>query len=377
MIEAPAKVATAQKKSSRRGQGWLYQRGSVWWLQWSHRGRVHRESAKSEKRSVAVKLLQKRMGEIGKGRVVGPDLEKTTFEELREMLLADYRLNGRKSLERAETSMERLAEKFAGWRAIAITYVDLLAYADKRKEEGKAQATIQNEFAALKRAFQLAKKARKAEPPDFPTVVVSNARKGFFSRGDFEAVRSHLPDYLQPIVTFMFLTGWRRSETLSLQWRQIDLKAGEARLEPGTTKNNEARTFPFKLLPELEATMKEQRERTESLMRETGTIIPWVFHRSGKQIASFRKCWKKACDAAGLAGRIPHDFRRSAVRNLNRAGVPRSTAMKLTGHKTESVYLRYSIVSASDLAEGVEKLARLDHDEKKSSTKQGAVEPRR
>jgi hypothetical protein len=67
---------------------------------------------------------------------------------------------------------------------------------------------------------------------------------------------------------------------------------------------------------------------------------------------------------------IPHDFRRTAVRNLERAGVARSVAMKLTGHKTEAVYRRYAIVSEADLLEAVGKLSRLD----KSGTNTGTVD---
>jgi integrase len=102
-----------------------------------------------------------------------------------------------------------------------------------------------------------------------------------------------------------------------------------------------------------------QRAATEALERESSKIIPWVFHRDGKPIHFFRRSWITACKAAGCPGRIPHDFRRTAVRNLERAGVPRSVAMKITGHKTESVYRRYAIVSEADLRSGVEKLALL------------------
>jgi len=68
---------------------------------------------------------------------------------------------------------------------------------------------------------------------------------------------------------------------------------------------------------------------------------------------SFRRAWRRACLAAGLPGRIPHDFRRTVVRNLERSGVARSVAMELVGHKTESVYQRYDIVAECDLADGV------------------------
>jgi len=95
------------------------------------------------------------------------------------------------------------------------------------------------------------------------------------------------------------------------------------------------------------------------LQQSREIIVPWVFHRNGRPIKDYRKAWKKACIDAGVPNRIPHDFRRTAVRNLERAGVSRSVAMKLTGHKTEAVYRRYAIVSESDLAEGVGKLAAL------------------
>jgi integrase len=154
------------------------------------------------------------------------------------------------------------------------------------------------------------------------------------------------------------LTGWRiPSEVLQLRWAQVDLDVGVVRLEPGTTKNREGREFPVNALPELAAILKQQREQVQALERERGIVVAHVFHRQGRPIKSFRRAWRTACRDAGLLGMIPHDFRRTAVRNLERAGVPRSVAMKLIGHKTESVYRRYAIVAQRDLAEGVAKLA--------------------
>lgn len=87
--------------------------------------------------------------------------------------------------------------------------------------------------------------------------------------------------------------------------------------------------------------------------------MPWLFHDdSGKPITSFRTAWLGACKRAGIR-RLPHDLRRTAVRNLERAGVPRSAAMKMVGHKTESIYRRYSIVDAKVLEEAAVKLAML------------------
>src|SRR5262249_48142208 len=139
---------------------------------------------------------------------------------------------------------------------------------------------------------------------------------------------------------FLHLTGWRTGEARGLMWPQVDFAAGVLRLEPGTTKNGDGRTFPFAALPAHATLLREQRGATRAIERKTGQIIPWVFHLAGVPVGKhdIRRAWRQATREAGLKGKLPHDFRRTAVRNLERAGVPRSVATKLTGHKTESVY---------------------------------------
>jgi integrase len=349
-------------KKRTRGLGGVYQRGNVWWLYYGFRGRSYRESSRSEVRSEAVKLLKRRHAEMGKGQLIGPDMDKTTFEDLATIITNEYTVNGRRSIKRMKTSLAALRAFFGPSYARDITFDRLNGYVSARLDDGIMPASIRLDLAVLRRAFHLAARAGKAIVPDFPSIEVNNTRTGFFERDEFEAVRSHLPSEIQPVVTFAYLTGWRiTSEILPLQWKQIDWTAGIVRLEPGTTKNDDGRTFPFAVLPELADMLKKQWEQTKALQRATGRLIGPVFHRNGQPIKDYRRAWDTACEHAKIPDRIPHDFRRTAVRNLERACVPRSVAMKLTGHKTESVYRRYAIVSEADLNEGLKKLATL-HD---------------
>jgi len=339
----------------------------TWWIAYSFRGIKYRESSRSPKPQDATRLLKKRLGEIGRGRFIGPEIERTTFDDLTKIITDEYEVNRRRSKARMLTSLAALRQTFGLTLARDITFDRLNVYISDRLSAEIAPATIKNDLAILRRAFRLAERAGKAICPPFPGIRVSNTRRGFFEEEQFRSVLKHLPKEIQPIVTFAYYTGWRiRSEVLPMQWRQVDLAAGTVRLEPGTTKNEEGRLFPFAVLSELVDMLKDQRRLTNEFQAKRDKLIPWVFHRNGRPIKDFRKAWKLACEAAGTPGMIPHDFRRTAVRNLERAGVSRSAAMKLTGHKTESVYRRYAIVSEADLAEGVKKLATL-------STKKGKL----
>jgi integrase len=164
------------------------------------------------------------------------------------------------------------------------------------------------------------------------------------------------------VIDIEYTFGWRNQrEVLTLEKRHLDLTAGTLRLDPGTTKNDDGRVVY--LTPELQQALAEQLARVQALERQLGRIIPFLFPHlmgrlAGTRRKDFRKAWATATRAAGCPGHLRHDFRRTAVRNLEQAHVPRSVAMKITGHRTEGVYRRYAIVSDSDLQAASARLAR-------------------
>jgi integrase len=181
--------------------------------------------------------------------------------------------------------------------------------------------------------------------PYIPMLKENNIRKGFFEHGDYLALRDALPNHMKYFATFAYKTGWRASEIASLTWSQVDLDQGIMRLEVGETKNDEGRTIY--LDDELQGVFKHQWDQR----KETGVLTPHVFinGEGTDKVKDFRKSWRTACKGAKLGKRLFHDFRRTAVRNMVRAGVPERVAMMVSGHKTRSVFERYNIVSDTDL----------------------------
>jgi len=340
--------------------GEIRKRGKTYWIRFYHEGQRFEESAETDKYETARDRLRDREGEIAKG--AAPSRRRIRFEDAAKDLVTDYTVNKKRTLADVTRRVEKiLVPAFRGRRLASINTAHLRQFIADRQTAGASNATINLELANIKRIFTLAIQAGKVlHRPYIPMLKLNNTRKGFFERAQFEAVRRHLPAPLDGAVTLAYYTGWRTpSEILTLQWNQIDRKAGVMRLEPGTTKNTEGRTFQYAALTEVRDAIDALWIRHQALA-ERGILSPFVFCRGGGQrIQSFYQQWDLACTAAGCPGRIPHDFRRTAVRNLNRAGVPETVAMKITGHKTRSVFDRYDITSEEDLADASRKLQAL------------------
>lgn len=393
----PSGIATgemmAEKKRRRtKGDGSVYRRGRIWFIAYQHPdGKRRSESSKSERKSDADRLLRKRIGAKLHNLPVIPRAEQLTFYDASQAVIDDFVANGKRSEPVVRRRIDKHLRPFFGHRRlVSITASDVTAFIAKRQtdsivvrkarlrtlDDGTEQvvpevrkdvspAEINRELQTLKRVFSLAiRSGRIASKPYIPMLRESPARSGFFEPEQYASVMAHLPAEVRPIIEFAYITGWRiASEVLPLEWRQVDFAGEEVRLDAGTTKNGEGRVFPF--TDDLRRLLKERKAEHERL-KKGGHVCRYVFFREvaegrggekkPRAITAFTKSWKAACVAAGCPGRIPHDLRRTAVRNFVRKGIPERVSMRLTGHKTPSVFNRYNIVSDGDLRDAARKL---------------------
>ena len=375
------------KRRRTKGEGSVYLQGRFWWIQYQHPdGTRRKESTKSERRPVALRMLRDRLSRGALNLPVIPHAEQLTFHAAAQAVIDDFVANKKQSEDVVRRRIRlHLMPYFGDRRLIAITSADITAYIAKRQTDTivtrqalsirptavpaetkpVSNGEINRELQILKRIFSLAiDSGRLASKPKITMLAEAPPRAGFFEREQYESVLAHLPEEIRPVITFAYITGWRiADEILPLEWRQVDFDASEVRLDAGTTKNREGRTFPF--TTELRTVLAAQHAEHKPL-KKAGHIFPNVFwrmvadERGGKKhpkvITSFNKAWKIACRAAGCPGRIPHDLRRTAIRNFVRSGTSENVAMKLSGHKTRSVFDRYDIVSGDDLREAARRL---------------------
>jgi integrase len=341
-----------------RGMGRAFKRGKSWWIAYCHRGEEVRESVAKAlqvlraSESDAYRLLKRRIGEIHGGKYVGIAQERLIFGEALDALEVNYANNGRRSLDTLKAHLKHVRAAFGMDRAVDITEARIERYKAERLAAKRAPATINRELAAIKRAFHIAvKQKRVSTMPAIEMLAEHNARQGFFERGEFEALCANLPPYLRDFTHFAYLSGWRRGEVASLTWADVDREARIIRLRPEASKNGEGRTLALE--GELWDLIERRWQGREYKTSAGSALATLVFHRKGEPVGDFRKAWETACDEAQVPGRLFHDLRRTAVRNMVRAGVPQSVAMRISGHRTAAVFRRYDITTEADIREAV------------------------
>ncbi len=331
----------------------LYKRGSVWWMSFSHQGQQYRRSTETEDRKLALRIFDKLKGEIAEGKHPDLHLDKVTYDDLRDLLINDYKIRGRRSLDRAELSLKHLGSFFSGTKVVEMTSSVIEDYILSRKKSGASNGTINRELSALNRIFTLARRQtppKVMNPPFVTKLKESGPRQGFFEHDDYLRLSAALPDYLKPVLTIAYFTGMRKSEILNLQWCHTSLTEKKITLPAEMTKSGEGREI-F-LAGELYDSISSQWKIRKAQYPD----CPYVFFRDGHQIRNYQGAWRSACKRTGLNGRFLHDNRRTAIRNMTRAGVPDTVAMKISGHKTRSVFDRYNITSENDLRSAATKI---------------------
>ncbi len=354
-----------------KGEGGLFRvMGSKnWRLQYyDGTGKQIRTSSGTPVKQEALSVLRRLMGDNDKGLVSLTELRKITYGDLRAALIANYQEKGNASLYQTDDGEENIGglkalDAFFGFSAdnpgapfTQITTDAARRFAKQRVKEGFSTATVNRSLACLRRMLQIAHEDSKIQHvPKIRLLKEPPARKGFLDIKRFEKLLRKLPKHLQPLILFLYWCGVRLGEAEAIEWAQVDLTVPCIRLEEDQTKNDEARIVP--LPPVLVKILKAVEPKTGRVFDAT----------------NLRTEWSKACEAVGLGkrvkqtsesgniwyayqGLIVHDLRRSAIRNLVNAGVPERIAMKISGHKTRSVFDRYHIVSAGDVVEAMDKV---------------------
>lgn len=296
--------------------------------------------------------------------------------QLIELHVADMRTNG---CDPADTEIvERRAKKhlapaFAGFdfALCPLKAARVKQYCNARLQAGAKRATINRELSALRRALALAVEDELIglAVPKIPKLKENNVRTGMVTDDIYSGIMQELPDDLKPVWCYGFRLGVRRGELLKLEteWLLPYWKTEEPFIKiPGfdrkgkrITKSGKAHVIPLY--------HSELRAFTEMVLSDPSRDPKclYLFQHEGRAIkpSYIRAGFEAARIAAKYPGAIFHDTRRTAVARMEEAGIPRKKAMEITGHLTESVYLRYNIGAEEDVIDAGRQLR--EHENKR------------
>lgn len=334
----------------------------TWYLQYYVNGRRIRESAKTEDKREAQKKLTQRLAEAGVGRVV-VDVKGLKYETVRDAWLIYPRKRGEL---RSTSGLGHVNIFFKDWKIANINEPAIDRFIESRRNAGAADPTIRRGLKNLQAILNYAHTEPRfglATVPSFRRRMPNDSkpRKGFVDAKSFAKLCALLPEKYRTLAIFQFRTGCRTGAALKITWDMVNRGCDEIELPGEITKSGEPITLPLvgDGLRDVSEYLKKQ------FRREGGPIF--AIGKDGSKTGgkeAYRYHWNRACHRLGLgkfdkktrrySGLRPHDLRRSAIKNMMRAGVPRNVAMEISGHKTESVFNRYHIVETKDIRTALE-----------------------
>jgi len=327
-----------------RGQGRVFRRGDRLWIAYYQHGREHRESTGGLDAAVARALLNARLGQVATGALLAPELARLTVADALALKRADLESRPLRSRRLYCAMLDRIGQALGQVRLQACTAETIATWEQGLRARGRAHGTRVNYVVLLRGAFALAIKRRWLPVvPDFPRLgPVRNARQGFVEAERLDRLLPALPDLGRELVRFAYASGWRETEILGLTWDMVDRHGREIRLP--TSKTHTPRTLA------IEGDLVALMTRRWAARVHGDRLVAAVFHRKGRTptAATLRRWWDRARRAIGQPELYLHDLRRSAARNMIRAGVPETVAMSITGHRSRAMFRRYHIVTTDD-----------------------------
>lgn len=322
------------------GQGSIYLRNGWWWCDYAANGVRRRESCKTKNREEALAFLKRRQGKLASGEFLAPD--RIRVRDLFQLLLDDYDMRGVAQGYIASLKVKSILNPALGdIRAARLSTAQVKDYIQRRLKVVKA-GTVNRELGLLHRAFQLGYQQDPplvARVPYFPKLTEAEPRKGFLRPEYYQKLLSELPPELKLLFVIAYHVGLRKGALLRIKWSQVDVAASCIRME-GKRANRKPEPVAVPIYGDMRTYLEMQPHTSE-----------FLFARGSRPIRDFRLSWSLACQAAGVPGLLFHDLRRTAVRNLRRAGVAESVIMKITGHRTRGIFERYNITDETDTIE--------------------------
>lgn len=342
------------------GNGSVYRRENregvelpTWHIQYSIRGRQHRESARTTSHEKALDLLRSRLGQVAGGTHPDRDRTQVTVKMLLTELVQSYKDETRGSLANVQSAAHVLNDAVGDVRARDLTTRTLRRLRDEWRKAGKTVATCNRRIQILRTAYNFGDVLVDPARLKFAKVLdqEKSRRARYIDRDTFSKIHRHLPPELRDAFEMAYLLGKRRKQLLGTQWSNVNTVTWTVQWPAADTKTGEVETLKLAGRP-----LQLIKARWKARRLDCG----FVFHRNGRQIADPKKSWAAACKAAGLKAGRKHDgfewraTRHSAMTNLLNAGVPVHEAMLISGHKTLSVVKRYSLGIESQQVKALE-----------------------